>query len=65
MNRTDDGLTISPRHVPVATARNELLAFLIDWRKRNGLTEAEWLLLASEAVRDEAALLVRHERKRQ
>jgi hypothetical protein len=55
-------LKIHPRHVPTERARRELANFLLEWRTRHALTEAEYLMLVAEPVASEAGGLVRHER---
>jgi hypothetical protein len=55
-------VTLRPRHVPVEEARRELGAWLIDWQERRGLTDAEFLLLVSEAATDRLRSHVRSER---
>lgn len=56
-------MKISPRHVPMRTAENELLAFLLDLERRHGLTDAEYLALLADAQRSRLTFIIRSERE--
>jgi hypothetical protein len=57
-------MNVDPRHVPVEEARRALAGWLEDWEKTHALTDAEYLVLVSDAVTSRLWSHVRSERER-
>jgi hypothetical protein len=55
---------VHPRSDITAAAKNELAAFLLDWRERHRLTEAEYLSLVLGETAKRADQLVGIERRK-